>query len=252
MFDLSGKVAVVTGAGQGMGVGMARALAAAGASVAVNDLYPERAEVTSAAIAADEGRAIAAPFDVTDVDAVRAGVARIVDELGPVDILVNNAGIPQEMHGTKLFKDSQPADWRPVIELNIFGSLNCVHVVLPSMLERKSGRIIQISSGSGRRGVPFGVSLYGASKSGIEGFVRHFAQELGASGVTVNVLAFGLMNNAVPSGDNELLQNLARSIPLGRLGTPEDAGAFCVFLASDESGYVHGQTFNLNGGQFSN
>lgn len=231
---------------------MARALAASGASVAVNDLYPDRADSTVAIIDGDGLQAVSTPFDITNVEEVKTGVDRIVSELGPVDILVNNAGIPQQMHGTKLFKDTQPADWRPVIELNIFGSLNCIYTVLPGMLERKAGRIIQISSGSGRRGVPFGVSLYGASKSGIEGFMRHLSQELGASGVTTNVLAFGLMNNAVPSGDDELLQNLARSIPLGRLGTPEDAGAFCVFLASDESGYVHGQTFNLNGGQFSN
>jgi len=254
MFDLTGKTALVTGAGQGMGVGLARALAGQGAAVAVNDLFPERAETTASAITEEGNVAVAFAFDVTDLDAVKSAVSRIETELGPVDILVNNAGIPESTKSTgqKLFRDTDPSVWRLYIDLNIYGSLNCIYAVVEGMVDRGWGRVIQISSGAGRRGYGFGNGIYGASKSGIEGFIRHFAHQIGPTGVTANALAFGLMNNATPREDDVLLQNLKRSIPVGRLGTPEDAGAFCVFLASEESGYVHGQTFNLNGGQFSN
>lgn len=254
MFDLTGRTALVTGAGQGMGVGLARALSGQGAAVAVNDLFPDRAEATAAAITAEGGTAVAVPFDVTDLGAVATAISQIDSELGSVDILVNNAGIPESTKttGQSLFRETDPEAWRPYIDLNIYGSLNCIYTVVEPMVERGWGRVIQISSGAGRRGYAFGNGIYGASKSGIEGFIRHFAHQLGATGVTANALAFGLMSNAPVRAGDPALENLRKSIPVGRLGTPEDAGAFCVFLASTEAGYVHGQTFNLNGGQFSN
>jgi 3-oxoacyl-[acyl-carrier protein] reductase len=244
MFDLSGKVALVTGAGQGMGTGMAKALAAQGATVAVNDLFPERAQSTYQQIIDAGHKAIAAAFDVTDVSAVTAAVEGITAAVGSVDILVNNAGIPPTGNGG-LFRKSQPDGWRPYINLNIYGSLNCIYSVINGMCERHWGRVIQISSGTGRNGVSYGVSIYGASKAGIEGFIRHLSQEVAADGVTANVIALGRMNNHLDAAPSI-------SLPVGRFGTPEDAGAVVVYFASNESGFVTGQTIGLNGGRFMN
>ncbi|MFJ8112415.1 SDR family NAD(P)-dependent oxidoreductase [Streptomyces sp. NPDC096132] len=244
MFDLTGHVALVTGAGQNAGAGIARALARQGAAVAVNDLRPERAEETCAEIEKAGGRAVPVPFDVTDIDAVRAGVARAADALdGTVDILVNNAGIPADM-GYGPFRDIAPERWRGPVEINLFGAMNCVHAVLPGMREAGWGRVVQISSGAGRTGLAIGVSLYGAGKSGVEGFIRHVSQEEAKAGITANTLALGLMQSAGGPG----IDRIAEGIPVGRLGRPEDVGAAVAFLASPEASWLTGQTVDLNGG----
>ena len=252
MFDLSGRTALVTGGGRGAGAAIVHALAARGASVAVNDVVAERADATAGAVGAAGGRAVPAPFDITELADVEAGVARATEQLGAhVDILVNNAGPPPGM-STTLFRDMAPSEWRPFVDLNLYGSLNCIHTVLGGMVEASWGRIVQISSGAGRTGVPFGVSLYGASKSGIEGFVRHLAQEVARDGVTVNALALGLLSNAVPDGAPDAVAALGSSIPVGRLGEPEDVGPAVVYLASAEAGWMTGQTIGLNGGSTTN
>jgi len=247
MFKAEGRVALVTGAGQNMGVGAARALAGQGAAVAVNDIVASRAEAVAAALVAEGLRAVPAPFDVTDESAVQGGVAAIAETLGPVDILVNNAGVPAEM-ALVPFRQMQPEQWRPYVELNIYGSLHCIRAVIDGMCGRRWGRIVQISSGAARAGVPFGISLYGASKSGIEGFLRHLSQEVARDGVTVNAVALGVMENAVQN-ESEVLRRLERTVPVGRLGTPADVGAAVAYLASDEASFVTGQTIHLNGGQ---
>jgi NAD(P)-dependent dehydrogenase (short-subunit alcohol dehydrogenase family) len=241
----------VTGAGQGIGVGIAQMLATAGAAVAVNDLEVERAARTADAITATGARSVAVPFDVTDEAAVAAGVTLAGDALGgPVDVLVNNAGVPADM-GLARFVDMEPDRWRGVVELNLFGSLHCIRAVLPSMRDRRWGRLIQISSGAAQSGLNIGVSMYGASKSGIEGFLRHLSQEVAAEGITVNAIALGLMANSVPdtADGSDILARIARMVPVGRLGTPEDAGAAAVFIASDEASWLTGQVIQLNGGQ---
>jgi len=248
MFDLSGHVALVTGAGRGAGAGIAAALAAQGASVAVNDLVADRATAVAEQLVASGARAIAVPFDVTDAGAVAASVARISEQPGPIDILVNNAGVPDGM-ALVPFRDMTPEDWRRFVDLNLYGSLNCIREVLDPMVDSGWGRIVQISSGAGRTGIAFGVSLYGASKSGIEGFVRHLSQELARSGVTVNTLALGMLFNAVPDDAPEgSVAALGRSVPVGRLGQSEDVAAAVVYLVSDEASWMTGQTLNLNGG----
>jgi NAD(P)-dependent dehydrogenase (short-subunit alcohol dehydrogenase family) len=249
MFDLTGRVALVTGAGQGMGVGITHALAAQGARVVVNDLDPLKAEAASARLVSGGYAAVAAAFDVTDEDDVAASVARVEGELGQgIDILVNNAGVPLGME-LQSFRELDPAGWRRYVDLNLYGSLNCIHAVIDGMCDRGWGRVVQISSGAGRTGIAFGVSLYGASKSGIEGFIRHLSQEVAGSGVTANSLALGLMANAVPGDDSSpAVQALARSVPVGRLGTPDDVGAAVTFLASNEAAWLTGQTIDLNGG----
>src|SRR5437762_6891000 len=147
MIDLSGRVALVTGAGRGVGTGIASVLAAQGATMAVNDLFEDRAAATAGRIGG-----LAVPFDVTDLDAVRVGVARAERELGPVDILVNNAGIPAAGFPQVDFKDSDPELWRRFVDLNLFGVIHCRHAVLSGMCDRGWGRVITIASDAGRVG----------------------------------------------------------------------------------------------------
>ena len=245
---LNGRVALVTGAGRSVGFGIARALAAAGAAVAVNDLHPDRARQAAADIAAlGVGPAVAWPFDVTDHAAVLAAVAAVGDQLGPVDILVNNAGIP-ENGGAEHFVNSKPESWMPYIQLNLLGSMYCIHAVLPGMIERGWGRVIQISSGASSTGLPIGVSVYGASKAGIEGLLRHVAVEVGGFGVTANALALGLMENTAQMADQHLLARILAGVPVGRLGRGEEVGAAAAWLASEQAAFVTGQVIHLNGG----
>jgi NAD(P)-dependent dehydrogenase (short-subunit alcohol dehydrogenase family) len=241
MFDLSGRTALVTGAGQGIGEGIAHALAAQGAAVVVNDVVPERATAVAASIADTGGTATASPFDVTDLDAVRAAVA----ELGPVDILVNNAGNGgAEQMAVQPFRTLDPAAWEGPIRVNLHGVLHCCKAVIDGMCERGWGRVITISSGAGTAGVAIGVSPYSAGKGGGLAFTRTLALEVARDGVTANTLAIGLMGFPDP----EITASLARSIPVGRTGEPRDVAAACVWLASDEASWVTGQTIQLNGG----
>ena len=242
MFDLFAKTALVTGAGQNMGAGIARALAAQGAQVLVNDLVGERADRAAAEIRASGGRSFGVVFDVTEIGAVVAAV----EEHGPVDIMVNNAGNggAEQMRPTP-FKDMDPHDWESPIEVNLRGVMNTSHAVVDGMVERGWGRIITISSGAGASGVGIGVTPYSAGKGGGLGFMRSLALEVAATGVTANSVALGLMNNA---GGSDITAHLAKSVPLRRLGTPADIGAICVYLASDEAGWMTAQTINLNGG----
>lgn len=248
MFSLTGHRALVTGAGQGVGAGIALALAAQGAAVAVNDLHADRADATTGRVQQAGGTAVAVPFDVTDAGAVADGIAAAEGPIGgPVDILVNNAGVPEGM-GLRPFRELDPGEWARYVDLNLYGSLHCIHAVLDPMCETGWGRIVQISSGAGRTGLASGVSLYGASKSGIEGFVRHLALEVARQGVTVNSVALGLMDNLPEDTSSDAIRAIARRVPAGRLGSPADVGAAVVYLASDEAAWMTGQTLGLNGG----
>ena len=243
VFDLSGKTALVTGAGRGVGLGIARVLRDAGAKVLINDLLPERAE--SAATSLGPG-ALALAFDVADPDAVDRAIA----SAGPIDILVNNAGIPPSMRPVK-FREMPREEWAPYVDVNTYGVLNCVKATLDGMCERGWGRIITISSGSGTNGGSIGVSLYAAGKGAAISFMRHIALESATNGVTANTLALGLMQRESATGGEEgrtVTKNMARAIPIGRLGTGEDVGYACVFLASHEASWITGQTIAVNGG----
>lgn len=247
MFDLTGKVALITGAGQGVGAGIARALAAQGASVAVNDVRAERAQDVVDTITAAGGRAAVAAFDVTDYAAVSAAVEQVAASLGAVDILVNNAGNGgAEGMRPQQFRESDPASWEGPIRVNLYGVLHCTRAVINPMCERGWGRVITISSGAGTVGLRIGVSPYGAGKGGALSFMRHLAVENARFGVTANTLALGLMN--VQGAPSEVTEGLAKQIPVGRLGTAEDIGAACVYLASPEASWMTGQTIEINGG----
>jgi NAD(P)-dependent dehydrogenase (short-subunit alcohol dehydrogenase family) len=248
MFNLSGKVALVTGAGQNVGEGIARALAARGATVIVNDFHADRAEKTAAEIVERGGRALAVPFDVTDLDAVVQGFAGATAQTGPVDILVNNAGTggPEGPMELARFREMPVDYWRTIIDVNLYGVLNCCKAALDPMVASGWGRIITVASGAGSVGLDLGVSTYGAAKAGAIGFMRHIAKENARYGVTANTIALGMVLRNVK--DPALVKKLADPIPVGRLGTPEDAGHLAVYLASTESSWMTGQTLGLNGG----
>jgi 3-oxoacyl-[acyl-carrier protein] reductase len=245
MFDLTGKVALVTGAGQGVGAGICEVLAQQGAAIAVNDLHGERAQQTVESVARDGGRATAVPFDVTDRAAVDAGIAAIEADLGPVDILINNAGIPETMAAIK-FVDLDPDAWNPYIDVNLYGVLNCSKAVVGGMCERGWGRIITISSGAGVVGLNIGVALYAAGKGAAIAFMRHLAMETARKGVTANSLALGLMHKE--RTDRSVTGAMEKQIPVGRLGTGLDIGYLCAYVASREASWLTGQTININGG----
>jgi 3-oxoacyl-[acyl-carrier protein] reductase len=243
MFDLHGRVALVTGAGQGVGAELARALARQGAMVAVNDLVADRAEAVVEQIKAGGGQAVATPFDVTDLPLVREGIARLLQ----VDILVNNAGNSgtTERMLVRQFVDMEPESWEGPIRVNLYGVLHCCSAVVGGMCERGWGRVITISSGAATAGVGIGVTPYSAGKGGGIAFTRSLALEVAPSGVTANTLAIGLMES--PESPR-VTARLARAIPVGRTGTPADVAGACVWLASEEAAWVTGQTIQINGG----
>lgn len=244
MFDLSNRVALVTGAGQGVGAGIAKTLARQGATVFVNDLHDKRARAVAAEITSAGGRAFASAFDVTDWEATREAIAQAEHMAGRIDVLVNNAGIPASGMQLCLFRDMEPSEWRHYVDLNLFGVLHCVRAVLDGMCARGFGRIVTISSEAGRLGMPIGVSLYGASKAAAVGFTRHLAMEVGPSGVTANCLSLGAMDN-IPS---PMVTALVNQFPIRRIGKPEDVGAAVAYLASDEASWITGQVLPVNGG----
>lgn len=244
---LAGKRALITGAGQNVGAEIARQLAAAGCDVLVNDLDPARAH----AVATELGSAGAPlPFDVTDHAATRAAVA----EAG-VDILVNNAGNAgvQGFGRIGSFLDTAPSDWSAFVDVNLYGVMNCTHAALPTMVQRRWGRVITVISDAGRVG---GASLaaYGAAKAGAAGFCRSIAREVAADGVTVNLVSLGTMRTDATEalwGDpaNEAMQ---RSMMAGYLvkrpGSPDDVAWVVQMLASPRASWITGQTIPLNGG----
>ncbi len=243
MFDLTGRTALITGAGQNVGAGIARTLSSAGATVLVNDLRAERAEEIAEALAANGVTARALPFDVTDRTAIDEAVAAH----GPIDVLVNNAGNGgAEAMLPKKFADTGPDDWRGPMEVNLDGVLHCCHAVLPGMVERGHGRIITISSAAGTHGVGIGFAPYSVGKGGSLSLMRSLALEHGRDGITANSVALGVMDSVRA----ETAAALTKSIPVGRLGSPDDVGAACLWLASNEAGWVTGQTIGLNGGAF--
>ncbi|MFS3129322.1 SDR family NAD(P)-dependent oxidoreductase [Nocardioides sp. Bht2] len=239
---LAGRVALVTGAGQGVGRGIAMRLAAAGAKVAVNDLSPARADAVAAEIRDHGGDALGLAFDVTDAAAAETAVNGL-----EIDILVNNAGVPPGGGRPNRFAEMPPEDWQLQIDLNLAALMRLTQLVIPGQAKRGWGRIIQISSGASARGLAIGVAAYGAAKAGGESLIRHLGVEYGPAGITANSLALGLMEGVGRAGDPGV-DRLINSIPIGRLGRPDDVGEACVWLSSEAGGLANGQVIHLNGG----
>jgi NAD(P)-dependent dehydrogenase (short-subunit alcohol dehydrogenase family) len=243
MFDLTGRVALITGSGQGVGAGVARALAKQGASIVINDYFPDRAEAMVEELKSAGVKAVACAFDVTDSEAVNAGVAKTEADLAPIDILINNVGtLPYGMMPTP-FLDTPEDMWKKHIDNNLYGTLNATRAVIGGMKERGWGRVVAISSDAGRLG-HYGSSVYGAAKAGMEGFMRTIAKEFGRSGVTANSIVLGLIDT-VPE---DFSKGAEKYFSVGRIGTPDDIAAAAVYLVSEEAGWVTGHSLVVNGG----
>jgi 3-oxoacyl-[acyl-carrier protein] reductase len=244
--DLSGRVAIVTGASRGIGRAVARTLASAGASV-VAGARGENAAETVKAITEAGGKAIAVPLDVTDDASIAAAVASASSAFGKVDILVNNAGITRDTLMLRMKRD----DWDAVIATNLTGAFTCTQAVLKGMVKQRYGRIVTISSVVGQSGNAGQVN-YAASKAGLIGFSKALAREVASRNITVNVVAPGLIDTDMTRAITESAQqDWAASIPLGRLGTPDDIAAAVCFLASDAASYITGHVLAVNGGMYS-
>ena len=245
MFDLSDKVAIVTGASRGIGRGIAALMAARGAHV-VAAARGDHAAGTVAEIAAAGGRAEAASLDVTDSGAVEALVAGVLARHGRIDILVNNAGITRDQLMLRMKRD----DWDQVMATNLTAAFTCSQAVLKPMIKQRRGRIVSVSSVVGQTGNA-GQANYAASKAGLIGFSKALAREVASRSVTVNVVAPGLIDTDMTRAMTDKAQvDWASQIPLGRLGAVADVAAAVCFLASDEASYITGQVLAVNGGMY--
>jgi 3-oxoacyl-[acyl-carrier protein] reductase len=246
--DLTGKVALVTGASSGMGRATAVALAECGAAVAVNYHRNEAgAEAARAQIVDAGGRATIVQADVKRAEDVRALVRRTVEELGPVDILVNNAGSLVER--LKIMELTEER-WDEVMDLNLKSAFLCSQAVAASMMERRTGAIVNVSSIAGRNGGALGSIHYSTAKGGLITMTKGFAKELAPYGVRVNAVSPGVIDTPFHErfSTPETMKAYVGGIPAGRVGTPEEVARVVVFLASDAASYVCGQTIEINGG----
>lgn len=244
---LAGQTALVTGGSRGIGRAIARRLASMGALVFVNYVSnADAAAETVRAIEADGGRATALAFDVGQAEAVRAAMTRIVDEGGRLDILVNNAGLA--IDGLVLrFNDD---DWNRVLQTNLTGAYQCAKAAVRTMIRRRYGRIVNLSSVVADMGNS-GQTAYSAAKAGVVGFTRSLAREVASRGITVNAVAPGLVDTdmaaELSAGQRDAYTGL---IPVGRMGTPDDVAAAVAFLVGPETGYITGHVLHVNGGLY--
>ncbi len=244
---LARRVAIITGAGRGLGEAIALRLAQEGAAVMINDLDPKTAERTVERIRADGGRATALIGSVTDEAIVRELMQRTVEELGSPGILVNNAGITRD----KLMRDMTVEDWDAVLDLNLRATFLCCKHATPLMVVQGWGRVINMSSRAhyGNKGQV----NYAASKAGVIGLSRSLSMELGKFGVTVNCIAPGIIATpgvtSLPHYQN-LIDRVAPTLPIPRLGSPEDVAGVAAFLASEDASYITGETIHVSGGRY--
>ena len=241
MFDLTGKTALVTGASGGLGGAIARALHAQGASVALSGTRPEALEALAAEL---KDRARPTPCDFSDAAATDALVSTVEAALGPIDILVNNAGVTRDV----LILRMKDADWESVLAVNLTAAFRLSRAAVKSMVRRRSGRIINITSVVGVSGNPGQVN-YAAAKAGMIGMSKALAREVATRGITVNCIAPGFIDSPMTRAlDEKQRDEILATIPIGRLGSDKEIGAAVVYLASSEAAYVTGQTLHLNGG----
>jgi len=241
MFDLTGKCALVTGASGGIGGSIARALYAQGAKVSLSGT---RVDPLNALAAKLGDRAFVTPCNLGDADAVKALAGQASEAMGGLDILVNNAGITRD----NLFMRMSDDDWQSVIDVNLTSTMHLMKSVMRPMMKQRSGRIINITSIVGVTGNAGQVN-YAASKAGMIGMTKSYAQEIAARGITANCVAPGFIETAMTSELPEaVVTNMLGSIPQGRMGNPEEIAATVAFLASDEASYITGQTMHVNGG----
>lgn len=244
------RTVIVTGGGGGIGSALCRRFAAEGANVAVLDLAASAASTVADEIGAAGGRALAVECDITARASVDAAVEQVTAELGPVDVLVNNAGwdlfVP--------FLDTQPSDWSKLIDINLVGALHMHHAVLPGMVDRGFGRVVNIASDAARVGSS-GEAVYAACKAGLVAFSKTLAREHSRHGVTFNVVCPGPTDTALLAGVTESAANpeklreaFRRAIPVGRLGQPDDLVPAVLFFAAEDAAFVTGEVLSVSGG----
>lgn len=244
------KTVVVTGGGGGIGGATCRRFALEGARVAVLDLDAQAAEAVAAGIRAAGGAALALACDITDRTRVDAAIAATVAAFGPIDVLVNNAG----WDVFRPFTKTEPAQWDKLIAINLIGPLHMHHAVLPGMVARNSGRIVNVASDAARVGSS-GESVYAACKGGLVAFSKTLAREHARHGITINVVCPGPTDTALlatvtdaAANPEKLREAFRRAIPLGRLGQSDDLPGAILFFASDDAAFVTGQVLSVSGG----
>lgn len=255
ILDLSGKVGLITGAGQGVGRQIALHFAAHNADgVIVNDYFLDRAEAVVAEIEAAGGRAVAIQGDVTNNESVKEMFAKAEERFGRVDVLVNNAGnagATPDANARKPFWETGPEAWNSFIGVNLYGVINCSSAAIPGMIERKQGRIITIISDAGRMG-EVNLEVYSGAKAGAAGFTRAIARTLGRHNITANCVAIAA--TATPAiearlaADPERTKKMMSHYVIRRPGQPTDVANMVLFIASDASSWITGQTYPVNGG----
>jgi len=244
--ELTGRVAIVTGAGAGIGAGIAAMLAEAGAAVTVADIDGESATSTAKGIENRGGRAITVTADVSDARDIDAMVRQTVTDLGGVDILVNNAGIAT----TELVEDLDEETWRGVLDVNLTGPFLCCKAVLPHMRRKGWGRIVNVASVAAKRISFTGAASYTASKAGLLGFTRHLAYEVAPHGINVNAICPGPTMTPMyeRNADEQTRRERIALVPKGRWLTPEDYGRVTVFLCSEAADALCGLAIDVDGG----
>ncbi|MEO1061875.1 MAG: 3-oxoacyl-ACP reductase family protein [Actinomycetota bacterium] len=247
---MNGRVALVTGGGSGIGREICLGLAADGRAVAVTDLRVDAARATVELVEAAGGRAVAVTVDVADGASVISGVEQVTAELGAVEVLVNCAGWDVLMP----FLDTDEDLWDRIIEINYKGALRTVHACLPAMLEARWGRIVNIGSDAARVGSSL-EAVYAGAKGAVISFTKTIAREVARSGITANVVCPGptdtpLLDQIVAASDDgeRVIGAMARAVPMKRVGQPSEVASAVVYLASDDAGFVTGQTLSVSGG----
>jgi 3-oxoacyl-[acyl-carrier protein] reductase len=242
--ELTGKVALVTGAAQGIGKVVALLFAQNGADLVISDINLEKAEETAKEIESIGRKAMAIKVDVANFDDVNQMTQAVIERFGHIDILINNAGITRD----KLILRMTEEDWDAVLNINLKGTFNCTKVVVRHMAKQRSGKIVNIASVVGEMGNA-GQANYAASKAGVIGFTKTIAREFAQRGINVNAIAPGYiqtpMTDALPE---KVKEELKRLIPMERLGQPEDVAQAVLFFVSEASSYITGQVLNVNGG----
>ncbi|MBZ5704370.1 MAG: 3-oxoacyl-[acyl-carrier-protein] reductase [Acidobacteriia bacterium] len=242
--NLSGRVALVTGASQGIGRACALKLAQSGAAVAAAARNQDKLNELVQQITGSGGKAAAFPMDVAEEEQIKTACKAVIAQFGKIDILVNNAGITRD----QLVMRMKRADWDAVLNTNLTSAYLCIQQVIGSMLKQRWGRIINITSIFGQMGQA-GQANYASSKAGLIGLTMAMAREVASRNITCNAVAPGFIETAMTSALGEdFKQNALKMVPLGRIGTPEDVANAVAFLASEEAAYITGHVLNVNGG----
>jgi len=241
---LEGRVALITGASQGIGHACALALARQGASIAVAARNQQKLDELVKEIETAGGKAAAFVIDVAEEEQVKSGIKSAIAHFGKIDILVNNAGITRD----QLVMRMKRADWDSVLNTNLTSAYLCIQQVIPSMLKQRWGRIINITSVFGQMGQA-GQANYAASKAGLIGLTMAMAREVASRNITCNAVAPGFIDTSMTAAlSEEFRQTAVKTIPLGRVGSPDDVASAVNFLASEEASYITGHVLNVNGG----